>query len=170
MKQIVLALLTALTFAGTAWAEGNAWVVIDGPNLSFEMPGKPVYTTETTKVAEGPAPFHQYIFDEGRGKRIFIIQTTIYPTNHKLPELMKALQISSDAAKSTLDGQRWTSFSISTSNGLPAAEGYGTKNGIEVRMLNVLKGHQIVSVTFGGPKGQTSSPDATRFIRSLVLR
>lgn len=169
-KRLVVATLGLFALAVTAAAQTSTWLVTNGPNLSFEMPGKPVYAVEEGKVQEGPAPFHQYMYDEGKGKRIFIVQTTLYPQAHQMPEIDKALQIMSDAAKSAMDGQNWGSLTYTTSNGIRAADGVGTKNGIEVRMLQLLKDHQVVTLTFGGPKGLSASPDAERFLKSLVLK
>lgn len=170
IKRIVAAALGSLAFAVTAAAQNSTWLVSSGPNLTFEMPGKPAYTVEEGKVQEGPAPFHQYMYDEGKGKRIFIVQTTLYPQAHQMPEVDQALQIMSDAAKSAMDGQKWASLNYTTSNGVRAADGVGTKSGLEVRMLQLLKGHQVVTLTFGGPKGLSASPDAERFLKSLVLK
>jgi hypothetical protein len=168
MKRIAVAIAAAVIASAAAAQSG--WQHMGVQHLIFDIPGNPAYSTQAQPMRNGgTANFHQYMFDEGKGKRIFIVQTTFYPPNLDLSNFKAALQAGADAAEKRFDGGKWKTFAFTTMNGVPGTDGTGISadKKLEVRMVSLLKGNQNVVLLYGGPPGSTGSADAQRFIQSL---
>lgn len=165
-------ILTAafLAFVSPAFAQSDTWRTIDGPGFTVEMPGQPEYSMDTDKTPEGDLLTHQYVVDEGDGKRVFVATAIVYPYPVKIPDPKKSLQTFSESMESAMDSKKWTTVRSIDVKGLPALDTTGVRDGSDVRSVMVINDHQLVALVFVAPKGQTKPADVSHFIDSMKLK
>jgi hypothetical protein len=162
-----LGLLVLLAGAALGQAE---WHKMTGPDKSFtaELPESPRYTPVQLRSPVGkPYTMHQYLHEQGAVA--FVVQTVVYPSDVNVSSPQVNLQNGLDNAARNMDGGKWASVEWIKHQGLTAADATGARGGSEVRSLLVIKGRQLVTLTYAGPPGSARSDDANRFIASLRL-
>jgi hypothetical protein len=161
--------LAVAALAGALRAE-DAWQTMTGSEKSFtvELPAAPEYTTAELHTGAGaPYTMHQYVVN--RGELAYVVWSATYPTEVNVATPRANLQGGLDNAAKGMEGGRWGSIDWVTHQGHVAVDAVGVRGGKAIRSFLVLKGRQIVSLTYAGPIGSTQSPDAARFIGSLKL-
>jgi hypothetical protein len=170
MKRLLVAAAMLMAAVVTApIAAAQSWERSAGPGaaFSFEMPGKPQYTTSQGQAGGQSYTVHQYMVEID--PRAYVVQTAIYPANVNVSEPKRNLQSGLDNAAKNNEGGKWTSVKWTKFKGLEAVEAAGTRDGNAVRNFSLLKGSQIISMTYAGPRGSAPSPEADRFLRSLKI-
>jgi hypothetical protein len=148
----------------------DAWRTMISTEKSFtvELPAAPDYTTAELRTGAGvPYTMHQYIVN--RGDLAYLVWSATYPTEVNVAVPRDNLQGGLDNAAKGMEGGRWASIDWVTHQGRIAVDAAGVRSGKAIRSFLVLKGRQIVSLTYAGPIGSAQSPDAARFISSLKL-
>jgi hypothetical protein len=170
-----LALLFAFAaLAGGAWAQGQgqgqgAWHRMTGPDRGFtaELPTAPKYTATKMKTGSGAAyTMHQYVAEvDDVG---YVVQTATYPGDADVSKPRAVLEAGLDNAARNMDGGAWASIDWPEQRpGLTAYDAVGARKGLAVRSYSVIRGRQVVTLTYAGPSGSARSADADRFIGSL---
>jgi hypothetical protein len=147
-----------------------SWHTVTGPERSFtaELPAEPKYTTTLVKTAAGSGyTMHQYLLEQG--DVAYAVQTSTYPADVNVSNARAVLQGGLDNAARNMEGGKWASIAWATHQGLPAADAVGARGNLAIRSFSVVKGRQIVTLTYAGPAGSTASTDASRFIASLRI-
>jgi hypothetical protein len=162
MKRMMIAVILAA--AATAVFAQATWQRTSAMNFTFEMPGKPVYSTQSGNGMT----LKQYLLDESA--RAFTAQTVVYPPGF-ISDAKARLQEMLDASGKQLQGGKWKTVNWSTFKGLPATDTVGVmQNKLEMRSFAIIKGNQAFLLTYGGAPGTMSSPDAKRFFESLTVQ
>jgi hypothetical protein len=164
----VLALL-ALLSAAVAPAQ-EAWHIMTGPEQSFtaDLPAAPKYTAQQMKTGTGSLyTMHQYVLE--RGEVAFVVQTATYPSDINVANPRNNLQGGLDNAAKNMEGGKWASVDWVAHQGLTAVDAVGVRGGHAIRSYSVMKGRQIVTLTYAGPAGTARADDVNRFVASLRL-
>jgi hypothetical protein len=162
-------LLTMTAFLTQA-QQSVDWKSVVGLDRSFtaEMPGVPNYSEQPLKSIGGTAyTMHKYLLDQGNVA--YVIQTALYPTDVDVSSPKGNLQAGLDNAAKKMNGEKWSSISWVEHQGLVAVDAVGTQGEFEVRSYSVMKGSQIVTLTYGGPPGSARTPNVDRFVNSLQI-
>jgi hypothetical protein len=144
------------------------WHTITGPDASFtaDMPAAPAYTTTQMRTAGGSNyTMHQYLVEQG--ETAWVVQTAIYPADVNVSNQRTNLQGGLDNAAKGMDGGKWGTVGWVTHQGLTAVDATGVRGNNAIRSFSVMKGRQIVSLTYAGPSGSAASSIVDRFIGSL---
>jgi len=168
-RQAIVA-LTLAALAGSGLRADDAWHTMSGSEKSFtvELPAAPDYTTQELRTGAGaPYTMHQYVVY--RGDLAYVVWSATYPAEVNVATPRANLQGGLDSAAKRMEGGRWASIDWVTHQGHVAVDAVGVRDGRAIRSFLVLKGRQIVSLTYAGPIGSAQSPDAARFIGSLKL-
>lgn len=158
-----------LATAAVAVAQ-DAWHTMTGPDQSFtvELPAAPKYTpTQLSGPASTTYTMHQYQLE--KGEAAFIVQYIVYPAGIDVSNPQHNLQSGLNASGKTMEGGKWGSIKFVKHGTLPAADAVGIADGNDVRSYSVVKGRQLATLIYVGPKGSARSPDVERFIASLKL-
>ena len=165
----IVALAVAVLVGSRLRAE-DAWHTMTSSEKSFtvELPAAPNYTTTELHTGAGaPYTMHQYAVD--RGDLVYVVWSATYPAEVNVAMPRANLQGGLDNAAKGMEGGRWASVDWVTHQGHVAVDAVGMRRGKAIRSFLVLKGRQIVSLTYAGPIGSAQSTDAMRFIGSLKL-
>jgi hypothetical protein len=160
--------LAALTASGSR-AEG-AWQTVSGSEMNFtvELPAAPNHSTRELHTGAGAAyTMHQYVVH--RRDLAYVVWSATYPDEVNVATPRANLQGGLDNAAKGMEGGTWASIDWLTHQGHVAVDAVGVRSGKAIRSFLVLKGRQIVSLTYAGPIGSSQSADAVRFIGSLKL-
>jgi hypothetical protein len=155
---------------GQAPSEQGHWQTLTGAERSFsvELPAAPAYSASELRTGAGaPYTLHQYVVDAGN--LAYVVQATTYPPEVNLASPRANLQGGLDNAAKSLEGGRWASVDWLSYQGQLAVSAIGVRGSNAIRSFSVLKGRQLVTLTFAGPPGSARSADADRFIGSLKL-
>jgi hypothetical protein len=151
--------------------DGQAhWQTLTGAERGFsvELPAAPAYTASELRTGAGaPYTLHQYVVDAGN--LAYVVQSTTYPPEVNLASPRANLQGGLDNAAKGLEGGRWGSVDWLSYQGQLAVSAIGVRGSNAIRSFSVLKGRQLVTLTFAGPPGSARSADAEHFIGSLKL-
>jgi hypothetical protein len=162
-------LLTITPFLTQA-QQSVEWKSVIVPDHSFmaEMPGVPNYSEQPLKSPGGTAyTMHSYLLVQGNVA--YVITTAVYPTDVDVSSPKGNLQAGLDNAAKKMNGEKWTSISWVEHQGLVAVDAVGAGGELEVRSYSVMKGSQIVTLTYVGPPGSTRTPNVDRFVNSLQI-
>jgi hypothetical protein len=85
-------------------------------------------------------------------------------SNHKAN-----LQGGLDNAAKNMEGGKWASVGWQSHQGLTAVDAIGVRGEHAIRSFSVMKGRQIVTLTYAGPPGSARSADVDRFVGSLRI-
>jgi hypothetical protein len=146
----------------------DAWHKMTGPEKTFtvEMPVSPNYTPVRMKTSSGSTyTMHQYIAEQD--KVVYVVQTSIYPPDIDVSKQKVNLQAGLEKAARKMEGGKWATVDWPEHEGLTAVDAVGSRNGNEVRSFTVMKGRQIITLTYAGPPGTGKSPEAEHFVTSL---
>jgi hypothetical protein len=160
----------AVAALGSGLRAEDAWQTMTSSEKSFtvELPAAPDYTTTELRTGAGaPYTMHQYVVN--RGDLAYLVWSATYPAEVNVAAPRDNLQGGLDNAAKGMEGGRWGSIDWMTHQGHVAVDAVGVRRGKAIRSFLVLKGRQIVSLTYAGPIGSAQSPDAARFIGSLKL-
>jgi hypothetical protein len=163
---IALALMV-LSSAAAPRAE-DAWHTLTGPENSFtaELPASPKYTAVEMKTGTGSLyTMHQYLLE--KGEVAYVVQTATYPADINVANPKVNLQGGLDNAAKNMDGGKWASVDWVTYQGLTGVDAVAVKSGHAIRSFSVMKGRQIVTLTYAGPSGTAKTDDVNRFVASL---
>jgi hypothetical protein len=139
-----------------------------GPDRSFtaELPTAPAYTTTPMKTSAGSGyTMHQYLLEQGAVA--YVVQTAVYPADVNVSNHRANLQGGLDNAARNMEGGKWASIGWTTHQGLTAVDAVGVRDSHAIRSYSVMKGRQIVTLTYAGPAGSARTADVDRFIGSL---
>jgi hypothetical protein len=153
-----------------AGGEAQAWHKLSGPQQSFsaEMPAAPNYTAKEMRSAAGSVyTMHQYLLEHG--DVAYVAQTAVYPADVNVSNHRTNLQGGLDNAAKNMASGKWTSVGWGTHQGLTSVEAIGERANHAIRSFSVMKGRQIITLTYAGPAGSARSADADRFIASLRI-
>jgi hypothetical protein len=145
-----------------------AWHTMTGPDRSFtaELPAAPAYTTTPMKTSAGSGyTMHQYLVEQGAVA--YVVQTAVYPADVNVSNHRANLQGGLDNAAKNMEGGKWASVGWTTHQGLTAVDAVGVRDSHAIRSFSVMKGRQIVTLTYAGPAGSARTADVDRFIGSL---
>jgi hypothetical protein len=154
--------------ADSASVPTAAWHTLAGPDRSFtaELPAAPAYTTTPMKTSAGSGyTMHQYLLEQGA--MAYVVQTAVYPADVNVSNHRANLQGGLDNAAKNMEGGKWASVGWTTHQGLTAVDAVGVRDSHAIRSYSVMKGRQIVTLTYAGPAGSARTPDVDRFIGSL---
>jgi hypothetical protein len=154
--------------AASPTTEAASWQKVSGPEQSFsaEMPAAPKYTSQEMRTAAGsPYTMHQYLLEQGNVA--YVAQTAIYPADVNVSNHRTNLQGGLDNAAKNMEGGKWASVGWTTHQGLTAVDAVGVRDSHAIRSFSVMKGRQIVTLTYAGPAGSARTADVDRFIGSL---
>lgn len=152
----------------TSSTQPTSWHTVTGPDRSFtaEMPAAPTYSVIPMRTSAGSGyTMHQYLLEQGPVG--YIIQNSIYPADFDVTRHRANLQVGLDNAAKNMEGGKWASLDWLTHQGLTAADAIGKRGDHAVRTFSVVKGRQIVTLSYAGPSGSARSGDVDRFIASL---
>ena len=170
-RLIMVAFLVApASLRGSGLRAEDAWQTVTGSQKSFtvELPAAPDHTTSELQTGAGAAyTMHQYVVN--RGDLAYVVWSATYPAEVNVATPRANLQGGLDNAAKGMEGGRWASIDWLTHQGHVAVDAVGVRSGRAIRSFLVLKGRQIVSLTYAGPIGSAQSADAVRFIGSLKL-
>ena len=165
-----LAIVAVAALAGSGLRAEDAWQTMTSSEKSFtvELPAAPDYTTAELRTGAGaPYTMHQYVVN--RGDLAYLVWSATYPAEVNVARPRDNLQGGLDNAAKGMEGGRWANIDWLTHQGHVAVDAVGVRRGKAVRSFLVLKGRQIVTLTYAGPIGSAQSADAVRFIGSLKL-
>jgi hypothetical protein len=151
-----------------AATEAASWQKVPGPDQSFsaDMPAAPKYTSQEMRTAAGSSyTMHQYLLEQGNVA--YVAQTAIYPSDVNVSNHRTNLQGGLDNAAKNMEGGKWASIGWGTYQGLTSVDAVGERGSHAIRSFSVMKGRQIITLTYAGPSGTARSPDAERFMTSL---
>lgn len=154
----------------SAAGEAQAWHKLSGPQQSFsaEMPAAPNYTAKEMRSAAGSVyTMHQYLLEHGDAA--YVAQTAVYPPDVNVSNHRTNLQGGLDNAAKNMAGGKWASVGWGTYQGLTSVDAIGERANHAIRSFSVMKGRQIITLTYAGPAGSARSADADRFISSLRI-
>jgi hypothetical protein len=155
--------------AGSASSEQTgSWHTMTGPDHSFtaDLPAEPKYTTTPMKTSAGSGyVMHQYLLE--LGAVAYVVQTAVYPADVNVSNHKVNLQGGLDNAAKNMEGGKWASIGWVTHQGLTGVDAIGVRGEHAIRSFSVMKGRQIVTLTYAGPAGSARSPDVDRFVASL---
>lgn len=154
----------------SAAGEAQAWHKLSGPQQSFsaEMPAAPNYTAKEMRSAAGSVyTMHQYLLEHG--DVAYVAQTAVYPPDVNVSNHRTNLQGGLDNAAKNMAGGKWASVGWGTYQGLTSVDAIGERANHAIRSFSVMKGRQIITLTYAGPAGSARSADADRFISSLRI-
>src|SRR5262245_28343262 len=145
-----------------------AWQTVTGPDRSFtaELPAEPTYTTTPMRTSAGSGyVMHQYLLEQGAVA--YVIQTAFYPADVNVTNHRANLQGGLDNAAKNMEDGKWASVGWTTHQGLTAVDAVGVRDSHAIRSYSVMKGRQIVTLTYAGPAGSARTADVDRFVASL---
>jgi len=155
--------------AGSESSEQAAsWHTVTGPDRSFtaELPAAPGYTTIPMRTSAGSGyTMHQYLLEQG--PVAYVIQSSTYPADVDVTRHRVNLQVGLDGAAKNIDGGKWASLDWVTHQGLTGVDAIGKRGDHAIRTFSVMKGRQIVTLSYAGPAGSARSGDVDRFVASL---
>jgi hypothetical protein len=169
MAALALAVVTFMVL-GSAYGQ-LTWHTLTGPDRAFtaDIPSAPKYSMVQMKTGAGAAyVMHQYVLEQGN--TAYVVQTATYPGDVNVSNPRANLQGGLDNAAKNMEGGKWGSIDWTTHQGLTAVSAIGARDGNAIRSFSVLKGRQIVSLTYAGPPGSARKPDVNHFVASLRLR
>ena len=108
---------------------------------------------------------HQYLLEQTAVA--YVVQTAVYPADVNVSNHRANLQGGLDNAAKNMEGGKWASVGWTTHQGLTGVEALGVRGEHAIRSYSVMKGRQIVTLTYAGPPGSARSPDVDRFMASL---
>ena len=149
-------------------ASPAGWHTMAGPDRSFtaDLPAEPKYTTTPMKTSAGSGySMHQYLLE--LGSVAYVVQTAVYPADVNVSNHKANLQGGLDNAAKNMEGGKWASIGWTTHQGLTAVDAIGVRGEHAIRSFSVMKGRQIVTLTYAGPPGSVRSADVDRFVASL---
>ncbi len=156
--------------APSASAQAASWHTLSGPDRSFaaDMPAAPSYAAKEMRTAAGSTyTMHQYMLEQGDAA--YVAQTAIYPSDVNVSNHRTNLQGGLDNAAKNMEGGKWASVGWGTHQGLTSVEAIGERAKHAIRSFSVMKGRQIITLTYAGPSGSARSPEAERFMTSLRI-
>jgi hypothetical protein len=167
------ALLLALALAlAVPSAAGPSWhILTQAPNgsergFSVELPAPPQHAAkQLTSGAGVPYTLERYLLEQDEAA--FVVETVTYPPEVTLAAPRTHLQEGLDNAGKNMSGGKWARVDWVTREGVAAVDALGVRGGKEVRTFSVLKGRQLVTLTYAGPSGSGQGDDVNRFIASL---
>jgi hypothetical protein len=151
-----------------AAAEAASWQKVSGPDQTFsaDMPAVPKYTSQEMRTAAGSSyTMHQYLLEQG--DVAYVAQTAMYPSDVNVANHRTNLQGGLENAAKNMEGGKWASIGWGTYQGLTSVDAVGERGSHAIRSFSVMKGRQIITLTYAGPSGTARSPDAERFLTSL---
>jgi hypothetical protein len=151
-----------------AATQAASWHKVSGPDQSFsaDMPATPKYTSQEMRTAAGASyTMHQYLLEQG--SVAYVAQTAIYPSDVNVSNHRTNLQGGLDNAAKNMEGGKWASVGWGTYQGFTSVDAVGERGSHAIRSFSVMKGRQIITLTYAGPSGTARSPDADRFMTSL---
>jgi hypothetical protein len=154
--------------AAPAATETASWQKVSGPDQTFsaDMPAVPKYTSQEMRTAAGSSyTMHQYLLEQG--DVAYVAQTAIYPSDVNVANHRTNLQGGLENAAKNMEGGKWASIGWGTYQGLTSVDAVGERGNHAIRSFSVMKGRQIITLTYAGPSGTARSPDAERFLTSL---
>ena len=160
----------ALEPAPPATGQPANWHTMTGPDSSFtaDLPAAPNYTTTPMKTSAGAGyTMHQYLLEQG--PVAYVVQTAIYPADVNVSNHKANLQGGLDNAAKNMEGGKWASVGWQSHQGLTAVDAIGVRGEHAIRSFSVMKGRQIVTLTYAGPPGSARSADVDRFVGSLRI-
>lgn len=156
--------------ASPASEQTASWHTMTGPDRSFtaDLPAAPKYTTAELQTGAGSNyTMHQYLLEQG--PVAYVVQTAIYPEDVRVTNPRANLQGGLDNAARNMEGGKWASIGWLTHQGLAAVDAVGARDGHAIRSYSVMKGRQVLTLTYAGPAGSARSAEANRFIASLRI-
>ena len=160
---------TSPTPAGSESSEqATSWHTVTGPDHSFtaDLPAAPTYTTIPMRTSAGSGyTMHQYLLEQG--PVAYVIQSSTYPADVDVTRHRVNLQVGLDGAAKNIDGGKWASLDWVTHQGLTGVDAIGKRGDHAIRTFSVMKGRQIVTLSYAGPAGSARSGDVDRFVASL---
>jgi hypothetical protein len=150
--------------------EAASWQKVTGPDQTFsaDMPAAPKYTSQEMRTAAGSSyTMHQYLLEQGNVA--YVAQTAIYPADVNVSNQRANLQGGLDNAAKNMEGGKWASIGWGTYQGLTSVDATGERGSHAIRSFSVMKGRQIITLTYAGPSGTARSPEAERFMTSLRI-
>jgi hypothetical protein len=168
---VMAAAILSLALGGEALGQAE-WQTITAPNASFtvEMPGAPLYFPDINPPGEPPVRLHQYVLEQG--ETLYIAQCRRYPSGVDVSDPKAIL---TGGLQEGVKKPEWASIEWGTQQGAMTVEALGLEdNGDEKdndakRSFSAIKGADIYTLIYYGPRGTASSPDADRFIKSLKI-
>ena len=160
----------AVVALGSGLRAEDAWRTMTSSEKSFtvELPTAPPHPyAARSSCSWAPYTMQQYAVD--RGDLAYLVWSATYPAEVNVAMPRDNLEGGLDNAAKGMEGGRWASINWVTHQGHLAVDAVGVRRGKAIRSFLVLKGRQIVSLTYAGPIGSAQSPDAARFIGSLKL-
>ena len=154
--------------APPASADSVAWHTMTGPDRSFttDLPAAPKHTATQMRTGAGSNyTMHQYLLEQGAVA--YVVQTATYPADVNVSNHRTNLQGGLDNAAKNMEGGKWASVGWLTHQGQTAVDAVGVRGGHAIRSFSVMKGRQIVTLTYAGPAGSARSDDVNRFVASL---
>jgi hypothetical protein len=145
-----------------------SWQAMAGPDRSFtaELPAEPKYSTTPMRTSAGSGyVMHQYLVEQG--DVAYVIQTAVYPADVNVSNHRANLQGGLDNAAKNMEGGKWANVGWTTHQGLTAVDAVGVRDNHAIRSYSVMKGRQIVTLTYAGPAGSARTADVDRFVGSL---
>ncbi len=170
---LVVFLVTAVAPAA-AFAQG-AWQTLRGVwgDFSVQVMGKGRYSTGQTEASGGPASvIHRHVFWNFAPGRImsFAVQYTEYPREIDVSNPRNNLQAGLNRAARGMDGGRFDRVEWRAIAGRPVFDAIGHRGQRVNRVVAVMRGRRIYTLTFAGPRGSEYGPEAERFVRSFRFR
>ena len=148
--------------------QSDGWQTVAGPDRTFtaDMPAAPSYSSnEMRTVAGSNYTMHQYLLEQG--DVAYVAQTAIYPADVSVSNHRTNLQGGLDNAAKNMEGGKWASVGWVTYQGLTGVDAIGERSNHAIRSFSVMKGRQIVTLTYAGPPGSARSAEADKFMASL---
>ena len=87
----------------------------------------------------------------------YVVQTAVYPADVNVSNHRANLQGGLDNAAKNMEGGKWASVGWTTHQGLTAVDAVGVRESHAIRSYSVMKGRQIVTLTYAGPAGSARS-------------
>ena len=156
--------------ASSASEQPAGWHTMTGPDRSFtaDLPAAPNYTATPMRTSAGSGyTMHQYLLEQG--PVAYVVQTAVYPADVNVSNHRANLQGGLDNAAKNMEGGKWASIGWLTHQGLTAVDAVAVRGEHAIRSFSVMKGRQIVTLTYAGPAGSARSADVDRFVASLRI-
>jgi hypothetical protein len=110
-----------------------------------------VYDDADETSAGSGYTMHQYLLEQG--PVAYVIQTAVYPADVNVSNHRANLQGGLDNAAKNMEGGKWASIGWVTHQGLTGVDAIGVRGEHAIRSFSVMKGRQIVTLTYAGPAG-----------------
>ena len=159
--------VTLAGFAPPAAAQGYT-LAPKGEGFSVVLPKQPVYTKSEPEAEDGTTyTSHSYILEANPS--YFVVRYHDLPAKTEIANPRRFLEAKIAAEGAEMRGGKYERVEWSMLGGVPAVTAVGHKNTNALRILMVLKGRRLFTLTYAGAPGSARSAAAVRFTSSFRL-